>query len=347
MVTGTEAAGEDRLLTLPNAFTAIRLLCIPLFVWLLFGRHPHDRLHAALLLAALGATDWVDGYLARHLHQVSTLGKVLDPTADRLLLGVAVAAILIDGSAPLWIGLVVLGREAIVAAAALALVVAGASRIDVQWVGKAGTLGLMVTFPLFLAGHSTASWAPLAEALAWCAAVPSLALSLYAAVTYVPIAREALLDGRRAIPPHPAGGRRAPPPRRGRGESRHPGGRGGYPAPAVDLDHPQAHGAPRQPAADGAHRGIAETHGIEEIVVTVAFQANAIRTYFGNGAEFGVRMVYATEDMPLGTAGSVGNARAQLDDPFLVIVRRCPHRHRPRRGRATSTATMRPGPPSR
>ena len=60
-------------------------------------------------------------------------------------------------------------------------------------------------------------------------------------------------------------------------------------------------------------------HGFEDIVVTVAFQANAIRTYFGNGAEFGVRMVYATEETPLGTAGSVRNAMAQLEEPFLVI----------------------------
>src|SRR5487761_1784668 len=60
-------------------------------------------------------------------------------------------------------------------------------------------------------------------------------------------------------------------------------------------------------------------HGFNDIVVTVAFQANAIRTYFGNGAEFGVRMVYATEETPLGTAGSVRNAMDELDEPFLVI----------------------------
>ena len=60
-------------------------------------------------------------------------------------------------------------------------------------------------------------------------------------------------------------------------------------------------------------------HGFEDIVVTVAFQANAIRTYFGNGSEFGVNMVYATEETPLGTAGSVRNAMDELDEPFLVI----------------------------
>jgi cardiolipin synthase len=190
------SAGEDRLLTIPNVITTVRLLCVPVFLWILFGHHPHDRYHAALLLAAMGITDFVDGYLARHLHQVSTLGKVLDPIADRLLLGVGVVAILIDGSAPLWLGLVVIVREGFVAAAALVLAAAGARRIDVQWSGKAGTLGLMLTFPLFLAGHSMIGWRHTGEFLAWCCAVPGLAFSLYSAATYVPIARRALIDGR-------------------------------------------------------------------------------------------------------------------------------------------------------
>ena len=65
--------------------------------------------------------------------------------------------------------------------------------------------------------------------------------------------------------------------------------------------------------------GLLKDHGITEIVVTVAFLANQIRTYFGDGSEFGVKMVYATEDQPLGTAGSVRNAMDQLDERFLVI----------------------------
>src|SRR5690242_12964606 len=62
-----------------------------------------------------------------------------------------------------------------------------------------------------------------------------------------------------------------------------------------------------------------QRHGFDEIVVTLAFMPNAIRTYFGDGSEFGVRMVYATEEQPLGTAGSVRNAMDELDDRFLVI----------------------------
>ena len=81
--------GEDRILTVPNGLTLLRLLCLPLFVWLVARPHRAGWYPAALLLAALGVTDGVDGYVARHFHQVSKLGKVLDPLADRLLLGVA------------------------------------------------------------------------------------------------------------------------------------------------------------------------------------------------------------------------------------------------------------------
>lgn len=191
---------EDRVLTLPNLVTAVRLACVPLFLWLLFGHHPHDRYAAALVLAALGCTDWVDGYLARRLGQVSTLGKVLDPTADRILLGVGVLAIMIDGSVPVWIGVTVVVREAVVGMAAIGLALAGARRIDVQWVGKAGTFALMVTFPLFLVAHSTAGWRGAARVTAWCCALPGLCLSIYAAATYVPLARRAVVSGRRTRP---------------------------------------------------------------------------------------------------------------------------------------------------
>jgi cardiolipin synthase len=192
------ADSEGRILTIPNGITIVRLLCVPLFLWLLFGRHPHDRYHAALLLGALGATDWVDGYAARHLNQVSTVGKVLDPVADRILLGVAVVAIMVDGSVPMWIGLLVVVREGLVATATIVLAVAGARRIDVQWAGKAGTFGLMVTFPLFLLGHSSVSWHSEAELLAWLCAIPALIFAWYAAITYVPLARQALVEGRAA-----------------------------------------------------------------------------------------------------------------------------------------------------
>jgi cardiolipin synthase len=189
-----DAATQSRLLTLPNAITLVRLSCLPVFLWLLFGRD--NRAAAAWLLAALGATDWVDGYLARRMGQVSELGKVLDPVADRLLFLVGGGAILVDGSVPTWFALVVLVRETLVGGTTLVLAALGARRIDVTWFGKAGTFLLMVAFPLFLASHSTLGWADVAEVLAWAAGIPGLALSLYAAVLYVPLARRALAEGR-------------------------------------------------------------------------------------------------------------------------------------------------------
>jgi cardiolipin synthase len=187
---------EDRILTVPNAVTVVRLGLLPVFLSLLHVHDPAERYAAALILAAMGATDWVDGYLARHLHQVSTVGKILDPVADRLLLIGGVVAILIDGSVPTWVAAVALAREGLVAATTLALAALGAKRIDVTWWGKAGTFGLMVAFPLFLCGHSSAGWHGLAERLAWIAAIPGLAFGLYSLILYVPIARAALAEGR-------------------------------------------------------------------------------------------------------------------------------------------------------
>jgi cardiolipin synthase (CMP-forming) len=94
---------------------------------------------------------------------------------------------------------IVLVRETLVGGATLVLAALGARRIDVTWFGKAGTFGLMIAFPLFLASHSDLSWADTAGVLAWIAGIPGLVLSLYAAALYIPIARRALREGR-AVP---------------------------------------------------------------------------------------------------------------------------------------------------
>jgi cardiolipin synthase len=193
----TRRRGEDRILTVPNGVTVFRLLCIPLFVWLLVLPNRSGWFAAAVLLAVLGVTDGVDGYVARHFGQVSKLGKVLDPTADRLLLGVAAIAIVLAGAIPLGVAVAALSREALVAAGFVVVALAGGRRVEVQWAGKAGTFGLMCALPLFLVGHTHVPGHRLAEALAWIVVIPALALGWYAAVTYVPMARTALSDGRR------------------------------------------------------------------------------------------------------------------------------------------------------
>lgn len=194
-----EPVSESRILTIPNVISVVRLLMIPVFLWLLFGRE--HRAAAAWLLAGLGATDWVDGYIARHFDQTSTLGKILDPTADRLLLLVGVGGILVDGAIPAVVAILVLVREGLVAITALLLAAMGARRIDVTWTGKAGTFGLMFAIPLFLAAESTLGWRDTAEVLAWICVVPGLVLGWIAAAQYIPLARQALREGRVASAP--------------------------------------------------------------------------------------------------------------------------------------------------
>ena len=188
--------GLDRVFTLPNVITMVRLVCIPVFVWLLFGAH--EQTAAAILLAVLGATDWVDGYVARHFGQVTTLGKVLDPLADRVLVGTAVISILVYGAVPLWFGIATIAREVLVSAMVLLLASLGASRIDVLWVGKAGTFGLMFAYPTFLLGYGDASWQEPIKVIGWVTGIVGLALAWYAAGSYIGPARQALRDGRAA-----------------------------------------------------------------------------------------------------------------------------------------------------
>jgi cardiolipin synthase (CMP-forming) len=188
--------GLDRILTVPNVVTMLRLLCIPLFLWLLFGAHRQTA--AAVLLAVLGATDWVDGHVARRYGQVSTLGKVLDPTADRLLVGTAVISIMIYGAVPLWFGLATIAREILVSGMVILLAAMGAARIDVLWVGKAGTFGLMFAYPTFLLGYGTAGWQEPIRVIAWVTGLIGLALAWWAAGSYIAPARRALREGRAA-----------------------------------------------------------------------------------------------------------------------------------------------------
>jgi cardiolipin synthase (CMP-forming) len=191
-----EISGEDRILTLPNVITLVRLCTLPVFVYLLFGLD--DRWAAGWVLFAIGSTDWLDGYLARRLGQVSNVGKILDPVADRLLFFVGVGSIIIDGSVPLWFAAAVLFREAAVAVGTISLAAMGASRIDVTWFGKAATFALMGAFPAFLVGASDHATADGFRVLAWVVGIPGLALAYWSALLYIPLGRRALAEGRGA-----------------------------------------------------------------------------------------------------------------------------------------------------
>jgi cardiolipin synthase len=188
------AKGLGPVFTPPNVVSFLRLLCVPLFVWLLFGRH--HRAAAAWLLGVLGMTDWVDGWLARRYGWVSELGKLLDPIADRLALVVGILGILIDGSAPRWFGVAALAREVLVSIAGLVLGALGARRIDVTWWGKTGTFFLYFAFPMWLGGKSTLSYAPFLDTAAWVFAIPGLLAAYYSAWQYLGLGRRALSEGR-------------------------------------------------------------------------------------------------------------------------------------------------------
>ncbi len=184
----------DGIWSIPNAFTLIRLLLLPVFLWVLFGLD--NRAAAALMLGALGATDWVDGYLARRLGQVSEFGKVFDPTVDRLLFLVATTAIVIDGSIPLWFAVAVLAREVLVGLMmAIATLVYKMPRIDVTYWGKLATFLLMFAVPGFLMGNSDFAGARAFEIAAWVVGIPGLILSYWTAIAYIPQVRSAIASG--------------------------------------------------------------------------------------------------------------------------------------------------------
>ena len=186
----------DTLWTVPNVVTLLRLLCLPLFVWILFGLS--SRQAAAWLLGALGATDWVDGYLARRLGQTSEFGKKFDPTVDRLLFVVGIVAIMVNDAMPVWVGVAILAREVLVGGAvAVATLVFDMQRFDVTWWGKTATFLLMFAVPGFLMAESSIPIATAFEVAAWCFAIPGLVLSYYTAVVYVPAIREGIRAGRR------------------------------------------------------------------------------------------------------------------------------------------------------
>jgi cardiolipin synthase (CMP-forming) len=183
-------------LTVPNALTALRLVCVPVFLLLLAQPDHEGQLAAAFLLAGLGITDGLDGYVARHFDQVTSLGKVADPLVDRVLILSATIGALAVGAVPGWLVALVLVREGLVLAGAGVLALVGARRLDVSWAGKAGTFGLMFALPLFLIGGAPFRWSGTAEALAWVAATAGLTLGWTAFAGYVPRARAAFVEAR-------------------------------------------------------------------------------------------------------------------------------------------------------
>lgn len=172
---------SNQVFTIPNVISLTRLAMIPVFWWLVLGAG--EIAVATILYAVVATTDWVDGYLARRLDQVTKLGKTLDPVADRLMIASAVVAGLIAGIVPALIGVTLMVREVYMTVVTLILVARRGRTLDVRWLGK------LATFIVY----SSIGWFYMAEIpflefltrpLAWVAGVVGLALYWVTAVQY-------------------------------------------------------------------------------------------------------------------------------------------------------------------
>jgi cardiolipin synthase len=169
-------------LTVPNLVSGVRILAIPYFWYVLIGE---DRVGlAAALIFLIGSTDWIDGYLARRLNQVSELGKLLDPLADRLMIASALVAGLVAGVLPEVIGWPLLARELLVGIGTLMLAGRGLGKLEVRWLGKAATFALYGAIPSFyLISAGVVPW--LFGPPAWIAGVVGLLLYWYVGWQYL------------------------------------------------------------------------------------------------------------------------------------------------------------------
>lgn len=176
---------SDRILTIPNALSALRLAGVPVFLWLVLG--PHRDGIALLLLMASGLTDYLDGKLARMLHQSSKIGALLDPAADRLYIVSTVVALTIRGIIPVWLLIALIARDVVLLAFGPVLMRMGYGvALPVHFLGKAATFNLLYAFPfLLLAEIVGGTAAQVIQPIAWAFTIWGTALYLWAGALYV------------------------------------------------------------------------------------------------------------------------------------------------------------------
>jgi cardiolipin synthase len=182
-----DTAGAGRIVTVPNALSLLRLLGVPLFLWLLLG--PHADGWAVLVLALSGFTDWADGVLARRLNQRSDVGALLDPLADRLYILATLAGLVLRHIIPPWLAVVIIGRDLVVGVALVVLRRHGYAPPEVHYLGKAATFCLLYAFPLLLLGaHTGPGWrtvSDIAAPIAWAFTTWGVGLYLWAGAVYL------------------------------------------------------------------------------------------------------------------------------------------------------------------
>jgi len=182
-VTGRPRSAYGEILTVPNLVSFVRLLGVPLFLYLLLV--PHADVAAIVVLAIGGTSDWVDGFLARRLKQVSRLGELLDPLADRLYIFATLIALTVRDVLPWWFTIALVAREAFLGVLLLLLRRRGYGPPAVHYVGKSATFILLVAFPVLLLAHVLGQPYGWWYAAGWGLALWGLALYWIAAVFYV------------------------------------------------------------------------------------------------------------------------------------------------------------------
>jgi cardiolipin synthase (CMP-forming) len=182
-VSSPRPAAQDRVLTVPNALSVLRLAGVPLFLWLLLG--PRADGWAVVVLAVGGFTDWLDGKLARLLGQYSRLGALLDPAVDRLYILAALVALGIREVVPWWAVAVLVARDLVLGACVLVLRRRGYGPFVVTYLGKAATFLLLYAFPLLLLGQADGPVAAVALPFGIAFAVWGTALYLWSGLLYL------------------------------------------------------------------------------------------------------------------------------------------------------------------
>ena len=180
---GPAPGTSNRIWTIPNIISMIRLLGVPIFLYLLLG--PHHDVAGLIVLAVGGGTDWVDGFVARRMGSVSRLGELLDPFADRLYILATLFALTARDIVPWWLTSALLLREVVLAVALLVLRRHGYGPPPVHYVGKTGTFVLLGAFPTLLLAEAVPATHTIAYPLGWGLAWWALALYWAAAVLYL------------------------------------------------------------------------------------------------------------------------------------------------------------------
>lgn len=187
--------------TLPNAVSMLRLLGVPLFLWLVLG--PEADLVALVVLMISGFTDWLDGYLARRLNQTSKLGEILDPVADRLYILAVVIGLTVREIIPWWVAVILPARDAFLWLLVPFLRTRGYSALPVHFLGKAATFNLLYAFPLLFVGDGTSALETLAKVFGWAFAIWGMGLYWWAGILYAWQVRKLLADRDRRAPELP------------------------------------------------------------------------------------------------------------------------------------------------